>query len=77
MEKALRLIATVQPGGRIEITDDQLPVGKSVEMVVWSSTERSSQSLREVIAKAPGGLLFKTAKEVDDYVRQERSGWDS
>lgn len=77
MQRALRLRATVQPGGRIEIADDQLPVGKSVEVVVWSSPEQSSQSLREVIANAPGGLLFKTAKEVDDYISQERSGWNS
>ncbi len=77
MQKALHLRATVQPGGKIEIIDRQLPVGKSVEVVVWPSSEKSSQSAYQIISKTPGSLLFKTAKEVDDYIREERSCWDN
>ena len=77
MQKSLHLKATVQPGGKIEIVDSQLPVGKSVEVVVWPSPEPSSQSVHQIISKSPGGLLFKTAGEVDDYIREERASWGS
>ena len=77
MQNSLHLKATVQPGGRIEIIDRQLPVGKSVEVVVWPSPEPSGQSVHQIISEAPGGLLFKTAKEVDDYIKEERDSWDS
>ena len=77
MQKALHLRATVQPGGKIEIIDRQLPVGKSVEVVVWPSPEKSSQSAYQIISKTPGSLLFKTAKEVDVYIREERSCWNN
>ena len=77
MQKALHLKATVQPGGKIEIIDNQLPVGKSVEVVVWPSPDPTSQSVYQIITKAPGGLMFKTGKEVDDYIREERASWDN
>ncbi len=76
MQKALHLKATVQPGGKIEIINNQLPVGKSVEVVVWPTPDASSQSVYQIIRKAPGGLMFKTGEEVDDYIREERASWD-
>ena len=77
MQKALHIKATVQPGGKIEIIDRQLPVGKTVEVMVWPSEGTSSQSARQIIEQAPGGLLFKTAEEVEAYIREERASWDS
>ena len=34
MQKVLHLKTTVLPGGRIEIVDQELPVGESVDVVV-------------------------------------------
>ncbi len=77
MQKTLHLKATVQPGGKIEIVDRQLPVGKTVEVMVWSRPDTSNQSAYQIIGGAPGGLLFKTAREVDDYIKEERASWDN
>lgn len=77
MRKALHLKATVQPGGKIEIVDRQLPVGKTVEVMVWSRPDTSSQSAYQIISEAPGGLLFKTAREVEANIKEERASWDS
>ena len=37
MERVLHIRTTVQPGGKIEIVDQGLPVGESVDVVVSQS----------------------------------------
>ena len=77
MQKALHVRTTVFPGGRIEIVDQELPpVGESVDVVVCRSPASTRRSALDVLAEAPGQLLFKTAKEVDDYIKEERESWD-
>ena len=34
------------------------------------------RSAVDILNEAPGGLVFKTAKEVDDYIKEERASWD-
>ncbi|MEI6233819.1 MAG: hypothetical protein WCT04_12245 [Planctomycetota bacterium] len=36
----------------------------------------SKRSILDVIAEAPGHVLFKNADEVDAYLREERSSWE-
>jgi len=36
----------------------------------------SRQSLREVLASAPGQVGFKSAEEVDTHIRLERDAWE-
>jgi len=36
----------------------------------------SSRSVVDILAEAPGHRLFKTAKEVDDYIKEEKASWD-
>ena len=78
MEAALRLKAWVQPGGRIEIEDSQLPAGNAVDVIVLMPdyTGTTRRSVVDVLAEAPGHLAFRTADEVDAYVREERDGWE-
>jgi len=33
------------------------------------------KSVREIVAMLPGHQLFKTAEEVDAYIREERDSW--
>ncbi len=41
------------------------------------SEERPARrSIREILADCPGGRIFKTAAEVDEYLRQERDSWE-
>ena len=78
MQTALRTTAQVQPGGKIEIVDAQLPVGTPVEVIVLLPAPNvgTRRSLIDVLADAPGHLLFRTAEEVDAYISTERDAWE-
>lgn len=76
MPKTLHMRATVQPGGKIEIVDQDLPVGEDVEVFVRQCTPSVRRSVVDILAEAPGQRLFKTGKDVDDYIKEERASWD-
>ena len=76
MQKSLHLKTTVLPGGRIEIANQSLPVGESVDVVVSQSPESTGRSAVDILAEAPGHLLFETAEEVADYLKEERDSWN-
>ena len=70
------LRTTVLPGGRIEIVDQSLPEGETVDVVVTPSVSKPRRSAVDILADAPGQRLFKTANEVDSYVDAERESWE-
>lgn len=78
MQSALRITTSVQPGGKIEVVDAQLPPGEQVDVIVLFSqaTKSTRPSLLEVLSQAPGHLGFQSAEEVDAYIRSERDAWD-
>jgi len=78
MQTAVKMTATVQSGGRIEIADPQLPAGRSVDVIVLfpQEADASRRSVVDVLAEAPGQLAFHDAEEVDAYIREERDAWD-
>ena len=76
MQKALHIRTTVQPGGKIEIVDQELQAGENVDVVVTRSSSTERRSVVDILAEAPGHRLFKTGKEVDDYIKEERASWD-
>ena len=76
MQQALHVRTTVQPGGKIEIVDQDLPVGEDVEVFVRRCTPSVRRSVVDILAEAPGQRLFKTGKDVDDYIKEERASWD-
>ena len=76
MQKVLHLKTTVLPGGRIEIVDQELPVGESVDVVVRHSSESPRRSAVDILAEAPGQRVFKTAEEVESYLKDERESWN-
>jgi hypothetical protein len=78
MQSALQIRTTVLPGHRIEIRAPELPEGRSATVVVLlDEPEQPKRRLSEVLAGYPGGQLFRTAEEVDAYLRAEREAWDS
>lgn len=77
MQRALHLKTTVLPGGKIEIVDQSLPVGESVDVVVSQSADSEGRSAVDILAEAPGHLMFKTAEEVSSFLKDERDSWDS
>ena len=66
---------TVLPGGKIEISTPQLVAGQQATVIVRVESEQPEKlTIDEHLARANyhGGALFKTAEEVDAYIREER-----
>ena len=75
MQKALHIRTTVLPGGKIEIVDQGLPVGESVDVVVSQSSASAGRSTVDILAEAPGHLVFKTTADVAAYLAEEKEAW--
>ncbi len=76
MEKALHIRTTVLPGGRIEIVDQELPVGEDVNVVVTHESKVEGRSIMEILNSGPERRLFKTAEEVKAYLSEEKASWN-
>lgn len=76
MQKTLHIRTTVLPGGKIEIVDRELPVGETVEVVISAVPTQSTRSAWQIISEGTGQRLFETAKEVDDYLAEEKASWE-
>ena len=76
MPKVLQQTATVLPGGRVEIVSPELHEGQTVDVVVRHSPPSAGRSAVDILAEAPGQRLFETGKDVDDYIREERTAWN-
>ena len=76
MHKAIYLKATVLPEGKIEIEDTGLKEGESVDVIVMQSEKKSGRSALDIIREGPGQRLFKSAADVEEYLKSERASWD-
>ena len=76
MQKALHIRTKVLPGGKVEVASPELEAGQTVDVVVTRSSSTERRSVVDILAEAPGHRLFKTGKEVDDYIKEERAAWD-
>lgn len=75
MQKVLQVRTTVQPGGKIEIVDEGLPVGESVDVVVRQSSASERRSIVDILDEAPGHLVFTSAADVAAYLAEEKDAW--
>lgn len=76
MEKALHIRTTVLPGGRIEIVDQELPVGEDVDVVVTHESKVEGRSIMKILNSGPERRLFKTVEEVKAYLSEEKASWN-
>ena len=78
MKSALHVKTSVMPGGKIEVTDQALPDGEEVEVIVLLPEPETAarRSVMDILAEAPGHRQFKTKADVDVYLQQEREAWD-
>ncbi|HLZ22952.1 MAG TPA: hypothetical protein VKQ30_12590 [Ktedonobacterales bacterium] len=78
MTTAIRKEAVVGPDGKIEISAPELTPGQRVTVTIQAEApeERQGPHVIDIIKDLPGGRLFKTAEEVDAYIREERESWD-
>ena len=76
MQKALYMKATVLPEGKIEIKDTGLEEGELVDVIVMQSEKKSGRSALDIIQEGPGQRLFKSAADVEEYLKSERASWN-
>ena len=76
MQKALHIRTTVQPGGKVEIVNQELQEGESVDVIISPAPTPSTRSAWQIISEGPEKRLFKTAEEVKAYLAEERASWD-
>ncbi len=78
MSALFQVQTTILPGHRIEIQAPELPEGREVTVVVLVDEFAPPKCrLRDILADYPGGQLFRSAEEVDAYLRAERESWDN
>jgi len=80
MVAAIKQIVTVGPGGLVQVTSPQLPVGARAEVIVLveepskESVAIPSQSLSAFIGAGQG--CFSSVDQADAFIRGERDAWD-
>lgn len=74
---AVEFLADIQEG-KIKIPEAYLGrLHQKVKVILLSSEPESDnrQSIMEVLDKAPGQRVFKSANEVDAFLKSERDSW--
>jgi hypothetical protein len=76
MATLLQRDAAVGSNGTIEVPVPESAPGQHVRVTI--ETERAVAAMRavDVLAQASWQQLFKTASEVDAYMRAEREAWE-
>jgi hypothetical protein len=76
MSVTLQFDTVVLPGNRVEVRSPELPEGQLAKVtIVVDQPSLVKRPLEEILAGYKGGQ-FKTAEEVDAYIREERESWD-
>jgi hypothetical protein len=70
--------AVVGPDGTIEIKTPELAPGQRVKVIVEAEgvVPPRGRHVIDIVENLPGHRQFKTAEEVDEYIREERDSWD-
>jgi hypothetical protein len=81
MGTIVQVTTTVREDGSIEVHAPGLTPGQQVTVSIESATEsneerRTGPHVIDIITQLAGHRQFKTAEEVDEYIRQERASWD-
>ena len=78
MVSAVHLEATVQPDGKIELHVPELQPGQRVKVTIETqdSPPTPGRHVIDLVKDLPGHRIFKTAEEVDAYIREELDSWD-
>jgi hypothetical protein len=86
MQAALKIQTTVTTEGKIEISRPELTLGKLVEVIILLPELQTTNeepaadkqySALDILNQSPGLRQFKTADDVESYLRQERDAWDN
>lgn len=67
--------ATVLPGGRVEVVNQELTEGENVDVVISRTPTPTGRSIMEILNSGPERRLFQTADEVKGYLKEEKASW--
>jgi hypothetical protein len=76
MTTLLQRDAVVGPNSTIEVQVPELAPGQRVRLIIEAGLVAPSGRASDLLAQTDGHRLFKTASEVDAYLRAERDGWE-
>jgi hypothetical protein len=76
MQTAIQIRTTVLPGHRIEVAAPELPEGRTATVFVVLDEAPAKRPLSEVLGDYKGGEAFRSAEEVDAYLKAERESWE-
>lgn len=78
VQTIVRAVTTVQSEGQIIVNDPALHFGEAVEVIILLPANHDSEyrPAVDILMELEGHRLFKTAEEVDQYIREERESWD-
>jgi len=76
MSTAIRKSVRVQAEGVIEVRSPQLHAGTRADVIVILDDEEQAphRPLASYVGSCKG--TFKTAEEVDEFIRRERDSWE-
>ena len=75
MARLLHFESTVLPGNKIEITSPEFMEGEEVEVLILSA-KHGKRSVLDLLQSSPPPGGFKTAQEIEEYLRKERDSWE-
>ncbi len=79
MSTSIHTSAIVSSDGKIEVSAPELEPGQRVEVTIEvkeATTASPTRHVIDIVKDLPGHRVFKTAEEVDAYIREERDSWD-
>lgn len=81
MATTIQREAIVGPGGAIQVNVPELQPGQRVTVTIQPQVESQGASTKrrhviDIVQDLPGHRVFKTAEEVDEYIREERDSWE-
>ena len=74
MVRAFKQIVTIQPGGRVEVSSDELPAGQSAEVIVLVNQDPVSKRYDALFGCGQGA--YSSPGEADAFLRSERDAWE-
>lgn len=85
MAETIRQRVTIQPGGVLAIQHPELPVGVEADVLIQTGDTivlievkrrlEETSPLSSFIGRGKG--CFKSAEEIDEFIRAERDAWES
>jgi hypothetical protein len=78
MSQTIEIETVVQPDGTVVVSSPTMKPGQRAKVVVTleEAVPDEGRHVLDIVSDLLGHQLFKTAEEVDAYIREERDSWE-